>query len=302
MTILVIGNCVIDRSYQVSRLPRPGETMIAENARVDFGGKGLNQAVSAARTGARVMLATVVGSDSYGQRMLAQLRAEGIDVENAYVHPGATDEAAIFVLPDGDNSVVCSIHSAHHAGVEIGLPAIAKLAAGDWLVMQGNIDRATTEDSLLEARARSARTVVNPSPILFDYTDLWPLIDIAFVNVLELTDLGGIADYDEAAARLLMLGCGAVVLTLGASGARIYHPGQSPQIIYSAPRKAVDTTGAGDTCCGVFVAALSKGMPAEDALALGVQSAGLKVTRLGSLGALPTAREITEIAAKLSAG
>lgn len=299
MTILVIGNCVIDRSYRVGRLPHPGETMIAEDARVDFGGKGLNQAVSAARAGASVRFATTVGSDSYGKSMLAALRAEGIDTDTAFVHPGATDEAAILVLPDGENSIVCTTHSARYAGAEIGLKAIELLEAGDWLVMQGNIDRATTEDSLLEARAKSARTVVNPSPILFDHTDLWPLIDFAIVNVVELAQLGGTEDFDEAATRLLMLGCGTVVLTRGASGARLYRPGENPKVIYSAPTKAVDTTGAGDTCCGVFVAALASGMQAEDALALGVHCAGLKVTRLGSLGALPTAEEIASIRARL---
>lgn len=300
MTILVIGNCVIDRSYEVSRLPRPGETMIAEKAMVDLGGKGLNQAVSAARAGARVMFATTVGSDSDGQRILAALRLEGIDVDRVKLHPGPTDDAAILVLPDGENSIVCSTHSAHHAGAELGLQAIEKLEAGDWLLMQGNIDRATTEESLLEARAKSARTIVNPSPILFDYADLWPLIDFAIVNVLELTELGGTEDFDEAAARLLMSGCGAVVLTVGVSGARLYCPGQSPHIVYATPRKAVDTTGAGDTCCGVFAAALSKGMSAGEALTLGVHCAGLKVTRLGSLGALPTAQEIADIAASLA--
>lgn len=299
MTILVVGNCVIDRSFQVSRLPRPGETMIAQDARVDFGGKGLNQAVSAARTGATVRFATVVGSDSHGEKMLAALRAEGIDVDMAFVHPGATDEAAILVLPDGDNSIICSTRSARHAGAEIGLRAIEKLEAGDWLVMQGNIDRATTEDSLLEARARSAHTVVNPSPILFDYTDLWPLIDIAIVNVVELAELGKTEDFDEAAKRLLILGCGTVVLTRGASGARLYRPGQNPKIIFSDPVRAVDTTGAGDTCCGVFIGALARGMRAEDALTLGVHCAGLKVTRPGTLGALPTAEEIARIRARL---
>lgn len=299
MTILVIGNCVIDRSYQVGRLPLPGETMIAEDARLDFGGKGLNQAVSAARAGAPVRFATTVGSDGHGKSVLAALRAEGIDASMAFVHPGPTDQAAILVLPDGENSIICTTHSARHAGPEIGLKAISSLKAGDWLVMQGNINRPTTEDSLLEARAKSVRTLVNPSPILFDYGDLWPLIDIAIVNVVELAALGGTEDFDEAAARLLMLGCSAVVLTRGAWGARLYRPGEDPKVIYSAPVKAVDTTGAGDTCCGVFVAALASGMRAEDALTLGVHCAGLKVTRPGSLGALPTAEEIADIKVRL---
>src|SRR5690606_13940166 len=110
--------------------------------------------------------------------------------------PGPTDEAAIFVLPNGENSVVCSIHSALQAGVDLGMRSCEHIRAGDWLVMQGNIDRETTEDTLIAARARSARTVVNPSPILFDYTGLWPLIDIAILNALELEDLSGLADHD----------------------------------------------------------------------------------------------------------
>lgn len=296
MTILVIGNCVVDRSYRVRRLPRPGETMIAKESQVDFGGKGLNQAVSAARAGATVAFATAVGNDEHGQGILAALRSEGIDVGPAMVRAGPTDEAAIFVLPDGENSIVCSIHSARHAGADIGLRSVARLGSGDWMVMQGNIDHATTEDTLIAARARSARTVVNPSPILFDYTDLWPLIDIAMLNALELEDLSGISEPEKAAQRLLGLGCGTVAVTLGASGARLYRQGTpDPTIVQPETVTAIDTTGAGDVCCGVFVAALAQGATAETALALGVRSAALSVTRLGSLKALPTQKELAGI-------
>ena len=308
MTILVIGNSVVDRSYRVKRLPRPGETMIAEESQVDFGGKGFNQAVSAARAGGRVAFATAVGDDVHGRNILAALRGEGIDVGLATIRPGPTDEAAIFVMPDGENSIVCSIHSARHAGVDVGLKSVEALQPGDWLVMQGNIDRAVSEQTLVAARASAARTVVNPSPILFDYADLWAFIDIAIVNAVELADLAGLEgltrpqDIDAAAQRLLALGCGMVVVTLGASGARLYEAGDKDgRIIEAQPAAAIDSTGAGDTCCGVFVAALAQGMEPEHALALGVRSAALSVSRLGSMAALPTTKELAQISRELAA-
>lgn len=301
MSVLIIGNCVVDRSYRVLRLPRHGETMIARESRVDFGGKGLNQAVSAARAGARVAFATSVGNDEYGRNILAALHHEGIDISLASTHPGPTDEAAIFVMPDGENSIVCSTYSAQHAGTEFGLRSLARLQPGDWLVMQGNVDRATTEQTLVAAREKAARILVNPSPILFDYSDLWPLIDIAIVNELELFDLAQCAGYDEAARKLLELGCGAVAVTLGEAGARLYTP-QRPtaHVISSKLVEAIDTTGAGDTCCGVFVAGLAQGIPAERALSLGVRAASLSVTRLGSLAALPTREELADISRELA--
>lgn len=301
MKLFVIGNCVVDRSYRVQRLPRHGETMIARESQSDFGGKGFNQAVSAARAGAAVVFATSVGDDDQGRDILAALREEGIDVSLASVRSGPTDDAAILVMPDGDNSIVCSIHSALHTGVDLGMRSVAQAGAGDWLVMQGNIDRETTEDTLIAAREKSVRTLVNPSPILFDYTELWPLIDIAIVNELELSDLSGLKGHDEGARRLLDLGCGCVVLTLGAAGARLYHSDRPDAIaVGTPPVTAIDTTGAGDVCCGVFIAALTQGMEAEYALALAVRSAALSVTRLGSLQALPTRKELAELCRELS--
>lgn len=302
MTILVIGNCVVDRSYKVDRLPRPGETMIAREARVDFGGKGLNQAVSAVRTGAPVAFATAVGNDAYGRDILEALKRETIDVGPAHIRSGPTDESAIFVLPDGDNSIIASIHSAQHAGADIGLKAMDRLQPGDWLVMQGNIDRATTADTLEAARAKDARIAINPSPILFDYDGLWPLIDLAFVNAVELSDLSGLTEPNAAAARLIDLGCGKVVATLGADGARLYTRGHSePWSVEPPAVKAIDATGAGDTFCGVFVGSLACGLSPEAALSVGVHCASLSVTRQGSLTALPTRDEIAAVSREFAA-
>ncbi|SDP11391.1 ribokinase [Filomicrobium insigne] len=297
MTILVVGNCVVDRSYKVDRLPRPGETMIAREARIDFGGKGLNQAVSAARTGAPVAFATAVGDDVYGREIVDLLRRETIDVGPTHIRPGPTDEAAIFVLPDGDNSIIASTHSAQHAGPDIGLKAMDRLKPGDWLVMQGNIDRATTAATLEAARAKNARIAVNPSPILFDYEGLWPLIDLAFVNAIELADLSGLSEPNAAAARLIELGCDTVVATLGSAGARLYARGRSEPWTAQPPAvKAIDATGAGDAFCGVFVGSLARGLSPEAALSVGVHCASLSVTRQGSLAALPTREEISATA------
>jgi ribokinase len=296
MSILVIGNVVLDRSFLVDRLPYPGETMIARDSRVDCGGKGLNQAVAAARAGATVTLHAMVGDDEPGRKILAALREEQMVLPANPIRCGPTDEATVLLLPGGENSIICSTHAAAHIDLQSGLTALEHFGSDDWLISQGNTDRATTEDTLLCARRRNVRTIVNPSPPLFDYTGLWPMIDILILNAGEARTLGGHDDFDLAAARMLGFGCHKIVITLGPDGARIYGSDQQGHCSVAAPvMKIADTTGAGDTCCGVMAAGLDAGLDLESAVAWGVRCATLKATRWGSLSALPSREEINRL-------
>ena len=283
MSVLVIGNAVTDRSFRVDRLPRPGETMVARDSRVDCGGKGFNQAVCAARAGGSVMLQTSVGDDADGHAILAALTKESISLPTDPFRPGSTDEAVVLVLPDGENAIVCSTHAAMHSDHHPGLAAVRQFAGGGWLVCQGNLERATTAETLACARNNNLHTLVNPSPHLFDYAGLWPLIDVVIVNLPESKSLTGLDDCDEAAALLMANGCRTLVVTTGEEGARLYRAGHTAALIVPAPAAVdvIDTTGAGDTCCGVLVAGLDQGLDLEVALAWSVRAAAITVSRLG---------------------
>lgn len=298
MSVIVIGNAVTDRSFRVDRLPRPGETMVARDSRVDCGGKGFNQAVCATRAGASVMLQTSVGDDAAGRAILTALKEECIALPKDPFRLGPTDEAVVLVLPDGENAIVCSTHAATHSDHRPGLAAMRQFAGGGWLVCQGNLERATTAETLACARNNNLHTLVNPSPHLFDYAGLWPLIDVVIINLPESKSLTGLDDCDQAAALLLESGCRTIVVTTGQEGARLYRAGHAAAFIVPAPVAdvdVIDTTGAGDTCCGVLVAGLDQGLDIEVALAWGVRAAAITVSRWGSLTALPSRAQLASL-------
>lgn len=294
MTILVLGNATVDLSYAVERLPLPGETLLARSKLVDAGGKGLNQAVVAHRAGARVHFCAPIGDDATAQVILRHLAAEGLSETFLQRNAGTTDESLIFVSPSGENAIVSTADAARSLQVAVVRDALTGLNGGDFLLMQGNLTRSTTLAGLEAARAAGLRTVLNPAPIAFDYTGLWPLVDVTVLNEVEATLLGGSENTDGAAAHLLAAGSRCVVATLGAAGARLYDA-SGMAAVPAPPVKAVDTTGAGDVVCGVLAAGLAQGMATRVALGWAVAAASLSVTRRGTGAAFPTGAELAEL-------
>lgn len=294
MTVLVLGNATVDLSYEVERLPLPGETLLARGKLVDAGGKGLNQAVVAHRAGATVRFCTVVGEDAGAAIIRRHLAAEGMDASLLRSSPAATDESLILVAPSGENAIVSTADSARAFSASWAREAIAGLSAGGLMAVQGNLSRATTLAALEAARAASLRTMLNPAPIAFDYAGLWPLVDIAVLNEVEAAQLGACGEVDGAAGRLISAGVACVIVTLGAAGARLYD-GMSARAIPAPEVKAVDATGAGDVVCGVLAAGVSQGLDIRAALGWAVAAASLSVTRRGTGAAFPTRAELASL-------
>jgi ribokinase len=290
MTVLVIGNATVDISFEVERLPRPGETLLARSRTVDAGGKGLNQAIAARRAGAAVRYLAAIGDDPAGQVLRDRLAAEGL-LADLLVRPGPSDESIICLAPGGDNCIVSTDAMAKSVSFEDATGHLAALASGDILLMQGNLSRATTAGCLEQARACRVKTLLNPAPIAFDYAGLWPLVDCAIVNQVEDRELTGETEPRAAAAALRAAGAGRVVVTLGADGALIVDAiGEAT--IPAEPVAAIDTTGAGDVFCGVLAAGLDLGLDALSAARWAVRAATLSVTRRGTTAAFPSADQL----------
>ena len=300
MTLLVVGNATVDISFDLAALPRPGETLLARSRMVDAGGKGLNQAIVARRAGAEVIYVAPVGDDADADFIRSRLTAEGLVGADLLCRSGPTDQSIIYLDHHGENMIVSTADRARSlAGTEV-TARFEQLGRSDLLLLQGNLTRATTEDCLALGRARGMLTLLNPAPIDYPYDGLWPLVDLAVVNDIEATTLGGAGEPAEAARRLLSAGAGAVVATLGSDGALIMER----QGITSVPAPAVavvDTAGAGDVFCGVLAAALSERRPLSDAVAWAVASASLSVTRRGTSSAFPTSAELATIGARRQA-
>jgi ribokinase len=294
MTVHVVGNACLDTLYRVQRFPEPGETMVADGMAEDLGGKGLNQAVAAARAGARVRLLAAIGSDAVGEVVPQRLAAEGIDPAGLVRLDCPTDRSMIQVDAAGENTIVSVTACADRFAPPQGTGLDGALQAGDLLLMQGNLRIAAVRDCFTLARGRGAGTILNPSPIRESYAQVLPLTDLLVVNRGEACRLGGDADPHRAARTLLRRGAAMVIVTLGAAGASVLTAEGRKD--YPAPAvTAADTAGAGDLLCGVLAGLLDRGATVENALPAAIRAAAIGVSRPGVLSSFPTRAEIDAV-------
>ena len=296
--VLVIGNCTLDISFRVPRFPKPGETVLADGTARDLGGKGANQAVAAARSGAHVALCAVVGTDEIGGSMRSELADAGVGTEHVTTSRLPSDQSIIYVTPEGENSIVSTHAAAASMDMAVARSALGAVDAGDVVLMQGNLGHDVTHGCLDEGRRRRAVTVLNPAPIQYGYEAIWPFVDCAILNEVESEHLTGSADPATAGARLVGRGVGHVIVTLGARGALVAEDGSTREV--PAERvEAADTTGAGDVFCGVFAACIARSLPIDPATRGAVRAATLSVTRRGTQRAFPSRSEIERILAEV---
>jgi ribokinase len=295
LTVVVVGNAVVDVAYQVERLPEGGETLLARKRTVDVGGKGLNQAIAARRAGAEVRLCAGLGSDPAAGVIRARLEAEGLSTAWLAPVPCATDESIVYVARSGENCIVSTDAAARSLTSTHAEAVLATMAPGDVLLLQGNLRREVTRRCLALAHAAPATTVLNPAPIAFDYAGLWPMVDVAILNRVEARRLTGEVEIDTAAAVLRRQGTGRVVLTLGPEGALVQEGPGPPRHVPAPVVTVVDTTGAGDVLAGVVAAGLDRGLPLMAAVRWAVAAASRKVTRRGTTSAFPTLAELAAL-------
>lgn len=293
MTVLVVGNAVLDTTFEVARLPKPGESILAESVRDELGGKGLNQAVAAARAGARVIMCASVGEDESAGRVQRRLGVEGISGEFLIRHEGSTDRTTIFVMPDGENAIVTSALRSRAVISKDVEAAFARLGRGDVLLMQGNLSHDTTLACAELATRQGLKVVLNPSPIGFDFQAIWPHVAVAVLNEDECVALSGRPDIASGANQLLSQGAHSVVVTRGSRSVLVQQMSGISEV--EVPKvEAVDTSGAGDVFCGVLAAAVDDGMDLVGACRWAVAGSAIAVTRWGTSVSAPTALELAE--------
>jgi ribokinase len=290
----VVGNACVDISWTVTRFPLVGETLAASSVMEDLGGKGLNQAVAAARSGASVRLWAAVGRDEPAAWIRRRLAEERIPVETLTVIDAQSDLSSILIDEAGDNMIVSRIDCAS-AYDPLGAGGLAgQVRPRDLLVMQGNLSPEVTEACLAHSKKAGAVTILNPSPIALVATMPWPLVDWAVMNRGEAEALTEKAEPPAAARRLRAMGARGVIVTLGAAGALLATEGGSRSV--AAPSAAVvGTAGAGDVVCGVFAGLLARGIDPGRAIDVAIEAASLSVSRQGTLSACPTRAEIAAL-------
>jgi ribokinase len=239
--VCVVGSVNVDLTFGVETLPRPGETVLASSLRHAPGGKGGNQAVAAARAGARVQFVGALGEDAAAEQLRAHLAANGVGLDGTVAVPGPSGTAIIVVDANAENTIVVS-PGANGRLSPTGATVRAVIADCDVLLTQLEIPAPTAVAAARQARSAGAVVMVNASPAGHDDSSLADLAAIADVVIV-----------NEAEAEEWRWRSTHLVTTLGARGAR--YVGTDGEFTVPAPAvNAVDTTGAGDVFAGVLAA------------------------------------------------
>ncbi len=272
-SLTVVGSVNLDLVARVGELPRAGETLTATAFTLVPGGKGANQALAAARMGARVRMVACVGTDSYAELALADLRAGGVDLADVRVHSGPTGIALILVDDHGENQIV------------VVSGANGELAAADVRVAPGEAVLVQLEvpDAALVAAAGAATGMfaLNAAPARPVPAAVRDRADLVIVNRLEAEVLGPVR------------GDALVAVTFGADGAELRR-GDGTVLARATPPPvvAVDGTGAGDSFCGALVVGLLEGRDHDDALRRACAAGALAASRPGAQPSLPRVAEV----------
>lgn len=297
--VIVIGSINYDILSTMQRAPKAGETVNGETVQLMPGGKGLNQAVAAVQQGLPVRFVGKVGRDMFGDRILSFFAEKGIEAS----HVGrsadeATGSALILVDATAENRIV--VIPAANKQIDAADADGLSIAAGDLLVSQFEVPRATIAALFARGRAAGARTLLNAAPALDDAPDsLWADTDILVVNETELGHFAGVElpadapvpDVTAAARRLLRRPGQTVIATLGVRGA-LAVTAEAETLVPGRKVMAVDTTGAGDCFVGCLSARLAAGDDLATAMRYANVAASIACTRIGTGTAMPYAEEV----------
>ncbi len=282
--LLVVGSVNVDLTVAVARLPGPGETVTGGRFARGHGGKGANQAVAARRAGADVVLVGAVGDDDHGTWARAALDAEGIGLERLQVVPdAATGVALIAVAADGANQI--AVASGANARVD---PRGAAAAVGELdpsraaVLLSFELPDPPLVAAAEAAAAAGVPVVANPAPARELPGPLVACRPILTPNEPEAAALAGLSDPRDAARALAERTGSAVVLSLGAAGARVAEPEGVETRVPAPAVSVVDTTGAGDVFSGVLAARLAARRPLAEAVEAAVRAASRSVTTPGA--------------------
>lgn len=303
--VVILGIYVTDLAFRAERMPVIGETIAGSSFAMGPGGKGSNQAVAAARSGADVVFCTRLGDDAFGAIARETWQAEGITARATVVDGMATGAAHIFVdAATGSNAIIVAAGAAGTLGPADAEAIEADIAAAQVFVTQLEQPVAAARRGLELARKHGVTTVLNPAPALPLPDDIFTLCDYITPNETEAAALTGIEiaspdDARRAAEVLLAKGVRTVIVTLGEAGALLHSRAQSELVPAYRCGPVIETAGAGDGFTGGFAAALARGENPLAAVRFGCALAGISVTRPGTAPSMP---RLSEVNALIGAG
>ena len=304
-TIAVLGSANMDLVVSQARLPLPGETIFGASFSTVPGGKGLNQAVAAARLGADVTFLGAVGADAYGAQLRTLLATAGIRSTELATADAPTGTAHISVVDSGENSIVV-VSGANASVTTLSVEQRAVVADSAFLVMQCELPTRVLVEGIAIARAAGVFTVLTPAPVVPLPVGFLASVDLVVPNQIEAAELTGESD-PVRAAETLSAGQTWAIVTLGAEGSVVAYDGEALGLAPARPVTAVDTTAAGDTFVGALVAHLAVNFVRGTALTpddmieavrFATVASSVSVTRAGATSSMPTRDEVDAILAE----
>lgn len=297
--VTILGSANMDVVFTVERIPLPGETLLATSVANFAGGKGLNQAVAAARAGAETRFLGALGGDDFGESLAATITDEAIASSLVRRVAAPTGQAFIVVDQRGENTIIVA-SGANAELSELRDDELDAVRSTEVLLMQLEIPMPTVIAGAIVARAANRIVMLNAAPAEKLAPELFDALDYLIVNEHEACLIGGSDDLAGASATLAAR-VGRLIVTLGSKGSVLYENGLEVARVLAPRVTAVDTTGAGDTFCGAFAAAIAEGMTYVDAAAFASAAAALSVQSVGAVPSVPTRAAVDEALAAAAA-
>ncbi|ORN40787.1 Ribokinase [Lentilactobacillus parabuchneri] len=296
--VVVLGSLNVDTTLHIDQMPKPGETISARSKTNSAGGKGANQAVAAARSGAITSFIGQVGDDGNGQFMIDALKNDRINTDHVAVDQAhGTGSAVILLDSQGQNSIM--VYGGANQAMETGMLAKSEslIESADILISEFETPQEVTYEAFKLAKKHGVTTILNPAPASKIIDGLLEVTDLIVPNETESATLTGIevndtASMDADADKFAQMGIAHLIITVGDRGA-YYHTPSDSGFVPAFKVQAKDTTAAGDTFIGAFSSKVNQDLSnIEEALVYAQQASSITVQRLGALPSIPTAAEI----------
>ncbi|MCT2345809.1 ribokinase (plasmid) [Niallia taxi] len=282
-----IGSSSIDLVVTAAKRPNQGETIIGESFKTVPGGKGANQAVAAARLGADVKMIGCVGADEFGDKIVNNFTANGVDTTNVERVTHTETGTAHITLAEGDNSIIVVKGANDYVTPDLVEKALDVILASDIVLIQQEIPEETVEYVAEICFANDVPLLLNPAPAR-------PISKNVIERAAYLTPNeteAAILFKDKDITEVLKEFPNKLLVTEGKNGVR-YSDGVKERLIPAYSVEAVDTTGAGDTFNAAFAVAVAEGKSMEDSIRFANRAASLSVTKFGAQGGMPTREEV----------
>ncbi|CAM3158751.1 ribokinase [Lentilactobacillus buchneri] len=296
--VVVLGSLNVDTTLHIDQMPKPGETISAKSKTNSAGGKGANQAVAAARSGAQTSFIGQVGDDSNGIFMIDALKLDGINTDHVGINQvDGTGSAVILLDSQGQNSIMVYGGANQAMKTEVIADSQALIKSADILISEFETPQEVTYEAFKLAKQHGVTTILNPAPASKIIYGLLEVTDLIVPNETESATLTGIEvndtdSMDQNAAKFSEMGIDNLIITVGDRGA-YYHTPSDSGFVPAFKVKAKDTTAAGDTFIGAFSSQINQDLSnIEAALVYAQKASSITVQRLGALPSIPTAEEI----------